>query len=86
MKYYSNLIEDLLRAGLLATGETLQAARKFELQAEVLADGKLLLNAWPRPLGIRAVTNKAHEIEEWGVRSIYSKASTAKSAYILEIF
>ena len=66
MKYYSNLIEDLVRAGLLATGETLQAARKFELQAEVLADGKLLLNAWPRPLGIRAVTNKAHEIEEWG--------------------
>jgi hypothetical protein len=66
MKYYSNLIEDLVRAGLLATGKTLQAARKFELQAEVLADGKLLLNAWPRPLGIRAVTNKAHEIEEWG--------------------
>jgi len=66
MKRYTNLIEDLIRAGLLATGETLQAARKIDLQAEVLADGKLLLNAWPRPLGIRAVTNKAHEIEEWG--------------------
>ena len=66
MEHYQNLIEDLVSAGLLATGDTLQAARKFALQAEVLSDGKLLLNAWPRPLGIRAVTNKAHEIEEWG--------------------
>jgi hypothetical protein len=54
------------RTGLLGIGDTLQAARKFDLQAEVLADGKLLLNAWPRPLGIRAATNKAYEIEEWG--------------------
>ena len=66
MKHYPNLIEDLVRAGLLEIGDSLQAARKFDLQAEVLADGKLLLNAWPRPLGIRAATNKAYEIEEWG--------------------
>jgi len=66
MEHYSNLIEDLVRAGLLATGDILQAAKKFDLQAEILSDGKLLLNAWPLPLGIRSVTNKAHEIEEWG--------------------
>lgn len=66
MKEYPNLIEELMRAGLLFAGDTLHAARKFDLQAEVLIDGKLLLNAWPRPLGIRAATNKAHEIEVWG--------------------
>ena len=66
MEHYPNLIEDLVRAGLLETGDTLQAANRFDLQAEVLSDGKLLLNAWPLPMGIRAVTNKAYEIEEWG--------------------
>ena len=66
MEHYSDLIEDLIRAGLLAVGDTLQVARKFDLQAEVIAGGKLLLNAWHQPLGIRAATNKAHEIEVWG--------------------
>lgn len=66
MEEYPNLIEDLILAGLLAVGDTLHAARKFDLQAEILTDGKLLLNAWPRPLGIRAATNKAQEIEVWG--------------------
>jgi hypothetical protein len=66
MEHYPDLIEDLIRAGLLAVGDTLQAARKFDLQAEVLAGGKLLLHFWHSPLGIRAATNKSHEIEVWG--------------------
>ncbi len=67
MEYFPTLIEDLVRAGLLAVGDTLHAAKKIDLQAEVLAGGKLLLNAWPRPLDIRAATDKAHEIEVWGL-------------------
>ena len=61
-----NLVPKLLHVGLLHAGTLLSAIPKPDLQAEVLADGKLLLNAWPKPMSLRSVTEKAHEIAVWG--------------------
>ena len=63
---YQELPRLALEAGMLRPGDILSSATKIDLQAEITEDGSFILNAWPRPMSLSAVTAKAHEIEVWG--------------------